>query len=73
MLNELANGSYWFYKLEEGGCGIVAATSPEEAENKVKEAYTKHSADPFPEEIEVYEIYQKPFEDAPDVIEIFEY
>lgn len=73
MFNELVNGNYWFYVLEEGGSGIVRAESSEEAERKVREAYTKHSADPFTEEIKIYEIYQKPYDDAPDVLEIYEW
>lgn len=72
MLNTLANGNYWYYILEEGGCGIVKADSSEEAEQKVRDAYTKHSDDLFTEEISIYEIYQKPYGDAPDIIEICE-
>ena len=72
MLKELANGNYWFYKWEEGGCGIVKASNPEEAEQKVRDGYIKHGG-ASGEEIEIYEIYQEPFDDVPDVIEIFEY
>ena len=72
MLKDLANGDYFFYKLSEGGCGIVKADSPEDAERKVRDGYTKHSSYGG-EDIEIYDIYQKPFDDAPDVIEIFEY
>ena len=39
---------------------------------KVRDAYKKHSTADFSEDIEIYEIYQRPFDDAPDVIEIFE-
>lgn len=74
MLNKLTNGNYWYYVLEEGGAGIVRANSSEEAERKVREAYTKHSGnDPFTENIGIYEIYQKPYDNAPDVLEICEY
>ena len=73
MFNELVNGDYWYYVLEEGGAGIVRAESSEEAERKVREAYTKHCDDPFTEEIKIYEIYQKPYDDAPDVLEIYEW
>ena len=73
MFNELVNGDYWCYVLEEGGTGIVRAESSEEAERKVREAYTKHGSDPFTEEITIYEIYQKPYDDAPDVLEIYEW
>lgn len=73
MFDELVNGDYWYYVLEEGGAGIVRAESSEEAERKVREAYTKHSDNPFTEEIKIYEIYQKPYDDAPDVLEIYEY
>ena len=73
MLNKLVNGNYWCYILEEGGAGIVKAESSEEAERKVREAYTKHGYyNPFTEEIRIYEIYQKPYDDAPDVLEIYE-
>ena len=72
MFNELTNGNYWCYVLEQGGVGIVRANNSDEAKQKVKDAYTKHSDDPFTEEISIYEIYQKPFDDAPDVIEICE-
>lgn len=72
MFNELVNGNYWCYILEEGGIGIVRAESSEEAERKVREAYTKHTTSPFTEEIKIYEIYQKPYDDAPDVLEICE-
>ena len=73
MFNTLVNGDYWYYLLEEGGAGIVKADSSEEAEQKVRDAYTKHSDDPFTEEIKIYEIYQKPYDDAPDVMEIYEW
>lgn len=72
MLNTLANGTYWYYRLEEGGSGIVKADNPVEAENKVRDAYKKHSVADFSERIDIYDIYQKPFEDAHDVIEIYE-
>lgn len=70
-LSFLAQGGYYHYILEEGGCGIVAAESSEEAERKVREAYEKHSGDDgFSEAISIYEISQVPFPDATDVIEI---
>lgn len=72
MFSELTNGNYWCYVLEQDGVGIVRANNLDEARQKVKDAYTKHSDDPFTEEINIYEIYQKPFDDAPDVIEICE-
>lgn len=78
MFNELVNRNYWCYILEEGGtgivkAGIVKAESYEEAERKVREAYTKHSNDPFTEKIEIYKIYQKPYDDVPDVLELYEW
>lgn len=72
VLKTLANGFYYFYKLEEGGAGIVYADNPKEAEFKVRDAYSTHSDTLFTEEIEIFKIYQKPYEDAPDVIEIYE-
>lgn len=73
MFNELVNGDYWCYVLEEGGAGIVRAESSEKAKQKVREAYTKHSCDPFTEKIEIYKIYQKPYDDVPDVLELYEW
>lgn len=73
MLKQLANGNYWFYKLEDGGAGIVKAETEEVAKEKIKDAYEKHSYSDFSEEIEVFSIDQVPFDDAPDVIEICEY
>ena len=73
MLSKLAKGDHWFYKLENGGAGIVKAESASAAEEKVKEAYKKHGLNDFSENIEIYEIYQEPFKDEPDVIEIYEY
>lgn len=73
LLNELVNGNYYYYDLEDGGAGIVMANGWNEAKRKVKEAYTKHSSDPFTENIMIYPINQKPFDDAPDVLEIYEY
>lgn len=75
IIKELTNGEYWFYKLEQGGAGIVKAYNFTEAEQKVKNAYLKHSSPEFCEEIEVYKIEKCCcyFEDVPDVIEIYEY
>lgn len=74
MLSILANGDYWYYEWETGGKGIVKADSYEEAEKKVRESYAKHSGgyDNSAEELYIYEIWMKPFDDAPDVIEICE-
>ena len=73
MLKELANGNYFCYVIEDGGMGIVKADNPEDAERKVRDGYTKHSSLSKSTEISIYDIYQTPFDDAPDVIEIYEY
>ena len=72
MLKTLTNGDYFLYKLEQGGGGIVRADSPTDAVRKVREAYRKHSSADFTEGISVYDIYQVPFDDCPDVLEIEE-
>ena len=72
MFNILSNGDYWYYEWEDGGKGIVKANSSEEAEHKVRESYKKHGYENTSEEVYIYEIWQKPFEDSPDVIEICE-
>ena len=73
MLKELANGNYFCYAIEDGGLGIVKANSPEEAEQKVRDGYNKHGYLSDSTQIKIYDIYQEPFDDAPDVIEIYEY
>lgn len=72
MFNTLTNGNYWYYEWEDGGKGIVKADSSEEAERKVRESYKKHGYENTSEEVYIYEIWQKPFEDSLDVIEICE-
>lgn len=72
MFQELCSGNYFYYKLEGGGAGIVYAESPEKAEQKVKNAYRKHSSGEY-DHVDIYDIYQKPFDDTPDVIEIYEH
>ncbi len=72
-LKELANGNYHCYAIEDGGLGIVKAESPEEAERKVRDGYKEHGSLSDDTEVEIYDILQAPFEDAPDVIEIYEY
>ncbi len=73
MLNELTNGKYFFYRLEEGGSGIVKADNIEQAESEVRDAYIKHSVPKLSEGIEIHPIVQKPFGDSPDVMELYEY
>ena len=72
MLKELANGNYFCYVIEDGGLGIVKADNPEEAEQKVREGYKKHGSLSDNTKVEIYDIYQEPFDDVPDVIEIYE-
>lgn len=72
MLSTLANGDYWYYEWEDGGRGIVKADNSEEAERKVKKSYKAHGYENTSEELYIYEIWQNPFKDSPDVIEICE-
>lgn len=73
MLSELTNGKYFFYRLEEGGSGIVKADNTEQAESKVRDAYIKHSDPTLSERIEIHPIVQKPFGDSPDIMKLYEY
>lgn len=72
----IENGELFCYTLSDGGIGIVIADSPEEAEKKVHAAYSKHggyeNGNMDGITINVFELDQKPFEDAPDVLEISE-
>lgn len=71
----IENGELFCYTLSDGGTGIVIADNPEEAEEKVRAAYSKHGGYEngyiASDIINVFELEQKPFEDAPDVLEIF--
>ena len=71
-LSELCNGNYFYYEIEYGGKGIVAADSPEEAELKVRSAYKKHGELSDLTEIRIYDSFSW-FKDATDVIEISEW
>ena len=80
IMNELVkyieNGELFSYELSDGGSGIVIADNVEEAEYKVKTAYKRHGG--YENEnleevrVDIFALYQKPFNDAPDVLEIFE-
>lgn len=78
-MNELVkcieNGTLFSYSLSDGGTGIVIADSPEEAEQKVRAAYEKHggyeNGNMDGINVSILELYQKPFDDASDVLEIF--
>lgn len=80
IMNELVkyieNGELFSYELSDGGSGIVIADNVEEAEYKVKTAYKRHGGyenENFEEvRVDIFALYQKPFNDAPDVLEIFE-
>lgn len=55
-----------------GGKGIVLAYSEEHAKRKVKDAYLKHGySESELSELEVWAIETEPFEDALDVLEIW--
>lgn len=74
IIKHIQEGELWCYTLSDGGTGIVIADNEEEAEKKVRTAYSKHGG--YEEgnlasvEVNVWEITQKPFDDAPDVLEI---
>lgn len=80
IMNELVkyieNGELFSYELSDGGSGIVIADNVEEAEYKVKTAYKRHGG--YENEnleevrVDIFALHQKPFNDAPDVLEIFE-
>ena len=75
LIQHLENGTLFSYSLSDGGTGIVIADSPEEAEQKVGAAYEKHggyeNGNMDGVDINIWELYQKPFDDVPDVLEIF--
>ena len=80
IMNELVkyieNGELFSYELSDGGSGIVIADNVEEAEYKEKTANKRHGG--YENEnleevrVDIFALYQKPFNDAPDVLEIFE-
>ncbi len=80
IMNELVkyieNGELFSYELSDGGSGIVIADNVEEAEYKVKTAYKRHGG--YENEnleevrVDIFALHQKPFNDVPDVLEIFE-
>ena len=56
-----------------GGKGIVLADNETEARSKVADAYLKHGYSKGElEDLEVWEVTKEPFEDALDVLEIWE-
>lgn len=75
IIKLIQDGTLWYYTLEDGGTGIVIADSPEEAEEKVRAAYSKHGGyedgNLDSVKINIWEIYQKHFDDAPNVLEIY--
>lgn len=76
MLKKLVNsGKLYGYNTDYnlGGKGIVIADSKKDAKQKVMSAYLKHGYSKSElSELEVWKITEKPFEDAPDVLEIWE-
>lgn len=56
-----------------GGKGIVIAKNEKEAKEKVVKAYLKHGYSKNElSELEVWKVEDKPFNDAPDVLEIWQ-
>jgi len=76
LIKHIENECLFAYTLSDGGAGIVVANSEEEAKEKVKAAYIKHGG--YENEnmdgvdINIFQMYQRPFADVPDVLEIFE-
>ena len=67
---------YIYEILDEEVYGIVIASSKEEAERKVKEAYKKHSSDHGEYTVIImdkkeYEENNRWFPDSPDVLEVY--
>lgn len=73
ILKYIQEGTLWCYTLGDGGTGIVIADNAEEARKKVRVAYSKHGGyekgNLDSVAIYIWEI-SKPFDDAPDVLEI---
>jgi hypothetical protein len=56
-----------------GGKGIVLADNETDARQKVTDAYLKHGYSKGElEDLEVWEVDTEPFDDAPDVLEIWQ-
>lgn len=75
ILKELVNVGCYGYVTDyySGGKGIVLANSKEEARQKVMDAYLKHGYSKNElSELEVWKIEESPFEDAPDVLEVWQ-
>ena len=79
MLKELVKlvktGKLYGYNTDYycGGKGIVLANNEEEAKQKVIDGYLKHGySESELSELEVWKVEEVPFEDAPDVLEIWQ-
>ena len=76
-MKHIENQRLFAYTLSDGGAGIVIADGEDGAKEKVKAAYKKHggyeNGNMDGVDINIFPICQKPFADAPDVLEIFEY
>lgn len=75
MLKQLVEtGKLYGYNTDyyNGGKGIVVADDEEEARKKVIDGYLKHGySESELSELEVWKVEDKPFDDAPDVLEIW--
>ena len=76
MLEELfKTGKLYGYITDyySGGKGIVIADNEEEAKQKVKVSYLKHGySESELEELEVWKVTDGFFNDAPDVLEVWQ-
>lgn len=76
MLKDLViKGRLYGYNTDyyNGGKGIVIADSEEDARNKVINGYLKHGySESELTDLEVWKVTEEPFEDAPDVLEIWQ-
>lgn len=76
MLKELVKTKKLYGYITDyycGGKGIVLADNETDARNKVREAYLKHGYSKGElKELEVWEVDTEPFDDAPDVLEVWQ-
>lgn len=71
----VSSGRLYGYNTDycQGGKGIVIANNERDAKQKVISAYLKHGySESELTELEIWKVTEKPFEDAPDVLEIWE-
>lgn len=74
LVKHLTDGTLWCYTFEDGTTGLVVADTAEVAEEKVRDAYSKHGGyddGKCNETINIWEMDTcNHFLDAPDVLEV---